>query len=184
MYPCASPSGCTCAAASRPVERLGTARTGIDIHDSAHTVLVTAQHVAQFEFLDAVHRTRVLFVELLLGHHALLDEFRHQPQVLDLLDHSIVLLDPRLDSRHAAQLFAGLVGIIPKARNLRLLLLVLEFYSSLVDVKDTSQRILTSYSLFNLFCKYHIFRLIITGRNRAGSSARITVPPVFSNKCK
>ena len=36
------------------------------------------------------------------------------------------------------QLFAGLVGIIPKARNLRLLLLVLEFYSSLVDVKDTS----------------------------------------------
>ena len=30
----------------RPVERLGTARTGIDIHDSAHTVLVTAQHVA------------------------------------------------------------------------------------------------------------------------------------------
>ena len=36
------------------------------------------------------------------------------------------------------QLFAGLVGIIPKARNLRLLLLVLEFYSSLIDVKDTS----------------------------------------------
>lgn len=139
MYPCASPQRVYSAQQHpRPVERLGTARTGIDIHDSAHTVLVTAQHVAQFEFLDAVHRTRVLFVELLLGHHALLDEFRHQPQVLDLLDHSIVLLDPRLDSRHAAQLFAGLVGIIPKARNLRLLLLVLEFYSSLVDVKDTS----------------------------------------------
>ena len=133
-----APAGVHAQQHPRPVERLGTARTGIDIHDSAHTVLVTAQHVAQFEFLDAVHRTRVLFVELLLGHHALLDEFRHQPQVLDLLDHSIVLLDPRLDSRHAAQLFAGLVGIIPKARNLRLLLLVLEFYSSLVDVKDTS----------------------------------------------
>ena len=93
---------------------------------------------AKVKQMPSIAHTRVLFVELLLGHHALLDEFRHQPQVLDLLDHSIVLLDPRLDSRHAAQLFAGLVGIIPKARNLRLLLLVLEFYSSLVDVKDTS----------------------------------------------
>ena len=133
-----APAGVHAQQHPRPVERLGTARTGIDIHDSAHTVLVTAQHVAQFEFFDAVHRTRILLVELLLGHHALLDEFRHQPQVFDLLDHSIVLLDPLLDSRHAAQLFAGLVGIIPKARNLRLLLLVLEFYSSLIDVKDTS----------------------------------------------
>ena len=61
------------------------------------------------------------------------------------------------------------------------------FWSSILRwsmSKTPPQRILTSYSLFNLFCKYHIFRLIITGRNRAGSSARITVPPVFSNKCK
>ena len=45
---------------------------------------------------------------------------------------------PLPDDDDTAQLFAGLVGIIPKARNLRLLLLVLEFYSSLIDVKDTS----------------------------------------------
>lgn len=46
--------------------------------------------------------------------------------------------------------------------------------------KTPPQRILTSYSLFNLFCKYHIFRLIFTGEAiRTDSPARIAASPVF-----
>lgn len=46
--------------------------------------------------------------------------------------------------------------------------------------KTPPQRILTSYSLFNLFCKYHIFRLIFTGKAiRTDSPARIAASPVF-----
>ena len=110
----------------------------VDVHDGPHLVLLAAQHVAQFELLDKVCRVGVLGIHLGLGRKARLDEFGHQPQILHGLDYGIVIIHPALYRRHLAQLFLCRLGVVPKVGILCLLLLVLEVYFTLSDVKDTS----------------------------------------------
>ena len=80
----------------------------------------------------------VLGILLGLGRKACLDEFGHQPQIFHGLDYGIVIIHPALYRRHLAQLFLCRLGVVPKVGILCLLLLVLEVYFPLGDVKDTS----------------------------------------------
>ena len=50
----------------------------------------------------------------------------------------VVLFDPTLYRSDLAQLLLGTLGIIPEVRFEGLLLLILEVYAFLSDVKDTS----------------------------------------------
>ena len=137
-----------------PVERLGASRPGIDVHDGPQLVLVATQHVAHLEFLDAL----VELVHLGLGDYPLPDEVGHQLQVLDILAHGVVILDPRLDAGHLAQLFARLVGVLPEVGLLGLLLLVAEVNALLLDSEAALQRRAALFHLLDLFGKYHSSR--------------------------
>ena len=133
-----APAGVHAQEHGRPVERLRTARTGIDIHDGPHLVLVAAQHVAQLQRLDVLHRAGIMFIHFGFGDDPLLQKFGHQFQILHLLGDRIVVVDPTLDGRHTTQLLARLRGMLPKVGFLRLLLFVLQIYAFTVDVKGTS----------------------------------------------
>ena len=143
----------------RPVEGLGAARPGVDVEDGSQFVLLAAQHVAHFEISDLLERRRIVGVHLGLGHHPLLHEIGHQREVLGILAHGVVVIDPRLDRRHLAQLFARLVGFVPEIRFLGLLLLVAEVDALLFDVETAFQRLPALFDLLDLFGKYHSFRL-------------------------
>ena len=135
----------------RPVQRFGAARPGVDVHDGAQFVLVAAQHVAQFELLDLFERSGVVRVHLLLAHDPLLHEVGHQREVLDILADRIVILDPRLDPRHLAQLLPRPVGIVPEVRLLGLLLLVAQVDALLLDVQAAFQRLTARFEFLDLF---------------------------------
>ena len=92
-----APSGIHAQEHRRPIERLGTPGSGVDVHDRPQFVLFAAQHVAHFERLDTLERLCVMVVHLRLAHDPFLHEIGHQPQVFDILGHGIVVVDPRLD---------------------------------------------------------------------------------------
>ena len=139
----------------RPVERLRTARPGVDVEDGPEFVLLAAQHVAHFELFDLLERRGVVRVHLLLADHSLLHEVGHQPKVLGILADGVVVVDPRLDPRHLAQLLACLVGVVPEIRLLGFLLFVAQVDALLVDVQTAFQRFPALFNLLDLFRKYH-----------------------------
>ena len=140
----------------RPVEGFGAARPGIDVEDRPQLVLLAAQHVAHLEVLDLLERRGIMGVHLGLGHHPLLHEVGHQREVLGILAHGIVVVDPRFDRRHLAQLLARLVGLVPEIRLLGLLLLIAQVDALLFDIETAFQRLPALSDLFDLFGKYHI----------------------------
>ena len=120
-----APAGVHAQQHRRPVERLGAAGSGVDVQNGAHLVLVAAQHVAQFERFDMLHRSGVMLIHLGLGDHLLLQKIGHEFQILDLLYDGVVIGDPALDRRNLAQLLLRMRGIFPKVGLLGLLLFVL-----------------------------------------------------------
>ena len=105
-----------------------------------------------------LERLCVELVHLGLGDYPLPDEVGHQLQVLDILAHGVVILDPRLDAGHLAQLFARLVGVLPEVGLLGLLLLVAEVNALLLDSEAALQRRAALFHLLDLFGKYHSSR--------------------------
>ena len=65
-------------------------------------------------------------------------KLRHKLKLLDSLHHSVIVHHPALDGSHLTELLLRRIGILPKGGIVSLLLLVLEVYSTLSDVKDTS----------------------------------------------
>ena len=121
-----------------PIQSLRSTCARIDIHNGTHLILLASQHIAKFESLDEFDGVDIMLIHLGLRREFCRHKFGHQLQILDGFGHSIVILNPRLYSRHTAQLFLRGIGIIPKRRVLSLLLFVLQVYSLLSDVKDTS----------------------------------------------
>ncbi len=138
-----------------PVECFGAARPGVDVHDSPQFVLVAAQHVAHLQLFDRFACLGILLVHLLLGEDPLFQKVGHQLQILDAAAHLVVIVDPRLDARHLAQLFAGLVGIFPKIGLLGLLFLVAQVDALLLDLQALFEPFAAGFQLLDLFGKYH-----------------------------
>ena len=84
----------------RPVERLRASGTGVDIHYGAELVFVRAEHLPQFELLDALYGRRILRIDLLLGHDTRRHEIGQQLQVLDALSDGLEVVDPAFDVGH------------------------------------------------------------------------------------
>ena len=121
-----------------PIEGLCTSGTCIDIDNCAHLILLTGEHIAQFELLDEFDCSCVGSLCLLLACKPLAHKLRHQYHLIDTFFYLIKTLYPTLHTCDLTQLLLRLLGHIPKVGSESLLLLVLKVYSSLVDVKGTS----------------------------------------------
>ena len=98
----------------RPVLALGTTSTRVDLHDGAELVLLTAQHVAQLEFLNLVESVGVEGIEFVLGEHAFLDEVEAHFHFTHGSFHLGALLNPHLDGLDFAHLRFGFLLVTPE----------------------------------------------------------------------
>ena len=119
-----------------------------------------------------------MLVQLGIADDALLHEIGHQLQILDILAHGVVILDPSLDDGYLAQLLARGGGVVPELRRLGLLLLVLEVDPLLFDIQATLQRPATLGQLLDLFVDNHksIFKSSLRAAKRRIRSAADSTP--------
>ena len=120
-----------------PIQSLGSTRSGIDIHNCAEFILVTAQHITQLESLDMLCGKGIERIKLLLGADPILDKLGHQLEILNLLGNALVILNPTLDGCHLLELLAGTIGVIPEVWLLSSLLLVLQVDTLLRNIQTT-----------------------------------------------
>ena len=121
-----------------PIERLRTACTGINIDNRTHLILLTAEHIAQLESLHSLKRIGIEGIKFLLRCNTLGNKVGHHIKLLDLCRYGVKVCQPALYAGNLLQLTLRRLGVVPEVRFEGLLLLVLQIYSSTIDVKDTS----------------------------------------------
>ena len=121
-----------------PVERLGATRACVNVNNSAHLILLTAQHITQLERLNGLNSSGIGSIKFLLCSKRFSNKIGHHNNLLNLCRNALKVGNPTLYASDLLQLLLGSFGIIPKVWLKGLLLLVLELYFLAFDVKDTS----------------------------------------------
>ena len=118
-------------------------------------ILLLAQHVAQFEFLDGLHTLAVIVVHLFLGHHLLLVKVEGEGEFVNKSLDVLVTFNPLFNALHLLHLFLSAFGIVPKSGVLCAQLLLFELHGFGVNVEVLVKGRHAVLGIFKLVRSYH-----------------------------
>ena len=101
-----------------PVLRFRSSGTRHDLQDSAHLILLLAEHVLQLQFLRQVDGMGIGGIHLLFRHGLLLIEVEREFQLLDGILHIVIAIHPFLDVLDFLHLRLRGFLVVPETRGL------------------------------------------------------------------
>ena len=122
-----------------PVLTLCAAGTGVYLEDTLHGVLLLAQHVLQFQFLQQFYRCGVVAVNLFFGDHFFFVEVEGKLQLVGSVTHLVIAVNPFLYGLDFLHLFFRSLAVFPEVGRLRAEVFFFVFYLLAVYVQIVVQ---------------------------------------------